>query len=111
MPMPVHVAPQATDAVEIRVAADIVQRAAFGTLDDERLVLAHLREGVPDVLAIPTLEIAAIVHHGRHHETVTGVPTLTPSMIAALSPTIAISKWPLEPTRAISVISGWSAYV
>lgn len=41
-----------------------------------------------------------------HHFTSTGVPTPTPSIILALSPTIASSKWPLEPNRAISVISG-----
>ena len=51
---------------------------------------------------------------GRERElpyqvTVTGVPTRTPSMRAALSPTMARPSWPLEPTKAIKVISGCSA--
>ena len=53
VPVAVHVAPHAARAVEIRAAVDIEQPAAFGPLDHERLVLGHLREGVPEVAAVP----------------------------------------------------------
>ena len=55
------------DAVEIRPAVDVVERAAFGALDDQRLVLGHLREGVPDELAIPVEEFVAS-EHGQKSE-------------------------------------------
>ena len=47
------------DAVEILAAVDVDQRAALGPLDDQRLVLGHLREGVPDERAVPALEFLA----------------------------------------------------
>ena len=55
MAMAVEVAPQAAGGVEIFAAVDIDQRAAVGALDDQRLVLGHLREGVPDDFAIPAV--------------------------------------------------------
>ncbi len=55
--MAVDVAPQAGHAVEILAAVDVDQRAAVGPLDDQRLVLAHLGEGVPDDVAIPAAKL------------------------------------------------------
>ena len=56
--MAVDVAPQAADAVDVPVAVDIDQHAAFGPFDHKRLVLGHLREGVPDVRAVPIVQLA-----------------------------------------------------
>ena len=53
MAMAVDVAPQAADAVDVPVSLDIDQHAALGPLDHKRLVFGHLREGVPDVGAVP----------------------------------------------------------
>src|SRR5690349_14216981 len=52
MSMAMHVAPQAADAVDISTPLHVDQRAALGPLDEQRLVLGHLRERVPDVVAI-----------------------------------------------------------
>jgi hypothetical protein len=65
MPMPVDVAPQAADAVEIGATVDIVKRAAFGSLDHQRLVFGHLGEGMPDVAAIPIDKLFASRHGVR----------------------------------------------
>ena len=59
MAMAVHVAPQAADRVEIFPAVDVDQRRALAALEDQRLVLGHLRERVPDDLAIPLDELLA----------------------------------------------------
>ena len=64
MAVPVDVAPQAADAVEVLAAVDVHQHAALGPLEDQRLVLGHLREGVPDKLAIPSLEL---FNNGERH--------------------------------------------
>ena len=56
MPMAVDIAPQAADAVDIGVAVDVEEHAALGALDDQRLVLGHLGEGVPDQRAVPAFE-------------------------------------------------------
>ena len=53
--MAVDVAPQAAHAVDVLVAVDVGEHAALGPLDDKRLVLGHLREGVPDVGAVPVV--------------------------------------------------------
>ena len=57
MPVPVQIAPQARDAVEILAAFAINQRAAMSRLNQQRLVLGHLREGMPDVGQIPAFQI------------------------------------------------------
>ena len=68
MPMTVDVAPQAADRVEIAAAVDIEDVAAFAALQDQRLVLGHLREGVPDERAVP---VAELVGRERVHSRVT----------------------------------------
>ena len=62
MMVAVDVAPHAAGAVEILAAVDVDQPAAFGPRDDERLVLRHLREGMPMVAAIPVDELVASGH-------------------------------------------------
>ena len=57
--MAVDVAPQAADAVDVLVAVDVGEHAALGPFDDERLVLGHLREGVPDVGAVPIVKFCS----------------------------------------------------
>jgi len=54
MPMPVDVAPQAAHAVQVSPAIQIEQLAPLRPLDHKRLVFRHLRERVPNVLAIPS---------------------------------------------------------
>ena len=64
--MAVDVAPQRRDAVEVFVAVEVDERAAARFADDERGlggVGLHRREGVPDVFAVPALEVFAV---GRH---------------------------------------------
>ena len=58
VPMAVDIAPQAAHAVDIPIAVDIDQHASFGPFDHKRLVLGHLREGVPDVRAVPIVQLA-----------------------------------------------------
>ena len=61
----VHVAPHAARAVEILAAVDIDQPATLRTLDHERLILGHLREGVPVMAAVPVTQFVAsmfVVH-------------------------------------------------
>ena len=66
--MAVEVAPQRRDAVNIAPAVEVDQVAAFGAVDQERRFLGvslHRREGVPDVLAVPSFELfAGGVHEG-----------------------------------------------
>src|SRR5262249_9122344 len=62
--MPVHVAPQAADPVEILASFDIDKRGPLRSLDDERFVLRHLREGMPNGLAVVMSQLVKI--HGRH---------------------------------------------
>ncbi len=65
VPMAVDIAPQAADAVDIGVAVDVEEQAALGALEHQRLVLGHLREGVPDQRAVPCLELLGrrLGHH------------------------------------------------
>ena len=48
-------------AVDVAAAVDVDQLAAFGPLDHKRLVLGHLREGVPDDRAIPIAQSVAVL--------------------------------------------------
>ena len=57
MAMAMHIAPQAARAVDVAVAVDVDQRAAVALLEDQRFVLGHLGEGVPDELAVPSGEL------------------------------------------------------
>jgi hypothetical protein len=65
MSVPVHVAPQRRDAIDVAVAIDVDQVGALATFDDQR-VLAHpaalLRERMPEVGAVRGGE----VHLRRH---------------------------------------------
>ena len=65
MAMAVHVAPQAADGIEIFAAVDVDQGAPVGPFDDERFVLGHLREGMPDDFAVPSLEVVERGSRGR----------------------------------------------
>ena len=51
-----NVAPHAARAIQILVAVDVDQRATAAPLEDKRLILAHLGEGVPDDFPVPALE-------------------------------------------------------
>lgn len=53
MPVAVNVAPQTAHSVEVFPAIHIDERAAAGPLDNERLILGHLREGMPDMREVP----------------------------------------------------------
>ncbi len=55
--MAMKVAPHAARTVEVRAAIDIKKPTAFRPLDNERLVIGHLRERVPMVAAIPFAQI------------------------------------------------------
>jgi hypothetical protein len=57
MPVPVNVAPQAGHGIKVLSPLDIDDRAALRTLENQRLVFGHLRERMPDDLAIPALEL------------------------------------------------------
>ena len=57
MPVSVDVAPQTAHPIQIAAAMHINECAALGPLDKEGLVLRHLREGVPDNLAVPLLQL------------------------------------------------------
>ena len=57
--MPMNVAPQAANPVEIIVAVDIRKRTAPRPLYNQRFVFSHLREGVPNVAAVPVFELLA----------------------------------------------------
>ncbi len=57
MAMAVDVAPQAARGVEIAAAVDIENVAALAAVENQRLVLGHLREGVPDERAVPMNEL------------------------------------------------------
>ena len=95
------------DRVEIAAAVDIEDVAAFAALQDQRLILGHLREGMPDERAVPVAELivmrCAVMLDPHSHATTTGVPIETPSRAAALSPTIASSRRPEDPIRATSI--------
>ena len=108
MPVAVHVAPHAGRAVEVAVAGRIDEPGPCPVLDEQRLVLLHLREGMPHVVAVECLESAAgrglVVSHGL---TATGRITAVPSPAASSSlacpSTTATSMYPCEPTSATAV--------
>ena len=53
MPVAVDVAPHARRAVEVAAPLGVDEPRANAAIDEQRLVFLHLRERVPDVLAIP----------------------------------------------------------
>ena len=53
MAMPVQIAPQAAHPVEQTPPVDRGQPASLGPLNDQRLVLGHLGEAVPNVGDVP----------------------------------------------------------
>jgi hypothetical protein len=54
--MAVHVAPERADCVEISTSVGSDEVVAVSALDDERIPLGHLREGVPHHTAIELFE-------------------------------------------------------
>src|SRR4030095_3870870 len=82
----VHVAPHTTSAIDILAAIDVDQPATLGTLDNERFVFRHLREGMPMVAAIPFTQFVASwrVVHVRVPVTTSREPGLQPSRPASL---------------------------
>ena len=66
MPVPVDVAPERGDAVDVRVAVGVVEVGALGVIDDhDRLVLAPsslLRERMPDVTSVGGEELGGVTH-------------------------------------------------
>jgi hypothetical protein len=59
MAMAVDVAPHAGSAVQVLTAVDVNQPALLGARNDEWLVLGHLSEGVPVMVAVPAAEFDA----------------------------------------------------
>ena len=59
MSVAVDVAPHARRAIEIAAAVAIDERAALAPLDEQRLVLLHLRERMPDMLAVPRGQVGS----------------------------------------------------
>jgi hypothetical protein len=57
MPVTVHVAPDAGAGIEILTTFDVDEHTPLSALEDERLVFGHLREGVPNDLAIPLAKL------------------------------------------------------
>ena len=57
VPVAVHVAPHAGRAVEVAGTVGVDEPRALAPLDQERVVILHLRERVPDVLAIPPEQV------------------------------------------------------
>ena len=86
------------------MAVGVDEPAARAALDQQRLVLLHLGEGVPDVVAIPVGKFRVGAIHGR----TTRVPIRAASAASALPCTTAASITPCEPTSAISVPGGAS---
>src|SRR3954462_12479760 len=70
--VPVHVAPQRGDPVQVGVAVGVVQRAAVGTLDHQDLVVGGpallLGERVPEDLAVERGELSGVHGRGRRRE-------------------------------------------
>jgi hypothetical protein len=66
VPVAVHVTPHAAAAIEIGVAVNVIERAAFRPFNDQRLILRHLREGMPDVLTVEAAKsvLFALIHLG-----------------------------------------------
>src|SRR6478609_280280 len=65
MVVAVNVAPHAARAINVRSAVDVDESTTLGALDHERLVIRHLRKGMPMMLAIPIANFVAssfVVH-------------------------------------------------
>ena len=60
MAVPVDVAPQAAHGIQILAAVDVDQRRAVGPLENQRPIFGHLRERMPEDLAIPALEFVRV---------------------------------------------------
>jgi len=60
MPMPVHVAPERADAIEIPLSVRVDEEIALTTRDHERRPLRHLRERMPGYPLVQFLEIVHI---------------------------------------------------
>ncbi len=66
MAVPVDVAPERGDAVDVAVAVDVDEVGTLRALDDQLLLLlpaALLRERMPEVCAVRRLEIHEVVRH------------------------------------------------
>ena len=62
--VPMHRHPEGGNSVEIFFAVDVEEPISLAALDDERglfLIIAHLREGVPEVLTIRIFEIFYLI--------------------------------------------------
>jgi hypothetical protein len=57
--MAMDIAPKTAHAIEISSAVQVDQITAFRPLNDEGLVLGHLRERVPDEAPIPRFDLLA----------------------------------------------------
>ena len=73
--MPKEIAPQRTCSIEISLAMDIGKPTALRVLDDQSVVLGHLRKGMPDdgpVQFAKPCRLACVHLHGhsRHACTV-----------------------------------------
>ena len=135
MMVAMHVAPHACGAIEIAVAIDVKQGCPLPSLDQQRLILRHLCEGMPDMGPVPVSEGGGIGlansgdglrrHQRRGHweqqtlekqndsgrqrrEIRTGVPISPPRRRAAEPSTTAISSTPCEPTSVTAVPGGAS---
>ena len=53
----VHVTPETTDTIQVTPSLDVGQPTPISTLDDPRDIFGHLREAVPDDLAVPNPEL------------------------------------------------------
>ena len=53
VPMTVKIAPDAADSIQQFATIEVNQRATARLLDNQRRVVSHLREGMPDNLAVP----------------------------------------------------------
>ncbi len=66
-PMPVNVAPQRRDAIEVFSAVQVDQETASRFGDDQRSfggIGLHGREGMPYVVAVPLFELFTVRWHG-----------------------------------------------
>ncbi|MCA9134581.1 MAG: hypothetical protein KDA45_15545, partial [Planctomycetales bacterium] len=83
-----HIAPHAANSIEQPAPLLIEKPHAFGTVDNQRLILGHLREGMPIVLAVALQQILSVDRNYAFYQwTSTGAPVRTPSSALALSPT------------------------
>lgn len=127
MSMTVDVTPQATDSVQQLTPLRIVKPNAFRPLDNQRLVLGHLGESVPVMLAVPRFQLITggplvvlcwshdvtrrilewkLLPGNPYQETSTRAPTWTPSIALALSSTKEILIGPESAAIATKVMEG-----